>query len=213
MDDKTFSISLEKNPIISIEVTPGHFSTGHFHTNYFLDVSTLKANSFIARDVARELALPYLSSTLVDTIVCMENTKVIGAFMAQELFSEGTSIMNSGDEIYVVTPMNSTDGKLTFYDNEVEWIRNRHIILLTTTLSSGRTVSSALECLSQFNGVIAGISALFQFKNAMPHLNVNTLFTSDDIPGYNVIISEECQMCKNGQKLDALISSEGYKKI
>jgi len=213
MDDSTYSISLEKNPIISIKVTPGHFSTGNFHTNYFLDVSTLKANAYIARDVARELALPYLSSALVDTIVCMENTKVIGAFMAQELIQEGTAVMNSGGDINVVTPMNSSDGKLVFYDNEVEWITDRNILLLTTTVSSGRTLTRALECLSTYNGVISGISALFQFTEAMPHLNINTLFTSNDIPGYNVIVSDDCELCKSGVKLDALISSEGYKKI
>jgi len=213
MDNNTFRISLDKNPVISIGVTSGHFSTSFYHTNYYLDVSTLKANAFVARDVAREFAIPYISTTIVETIVCMENTKVIGAFLAQELLLEGTAVMNSGGEINVVTPMSSVDGKLIFYDNELEWIENKHILLLTASISSGRTLSSALECLSYFGGSISGISALFQFSGAMPHMKINTLFTSDDVPGYKVFAIGKCELCKAGQKLDALISSEGFKKI
>ena len=213
MEDKTLRISLEKNPIISMKATPGHFTTGAFHTNYYLDVSTLKANALVARDVARELAVPYVSSTLVDTIVCMENTKVIGAFLAEELLQEGTAVMNSGGEIHVVTPMASTDKKLIFYDNEIEWITNRNIVLLTTTISSGRTLDNVIECLTYYKGIITGISALFLFAGAMKDREIHTLFTSDDLPAYEVFHSSECGLCKAGKKLDAIISSEGYKKI
>ena len=213
MEENAYSISLEKNPRISIKVIPGHFSTGFFHTNYYLDVSTLKANALVARDVARELAIPYLSSALVETIVCMENTKVIGAFMAEELLQDGTAVMNSGGEIHVVTPMSNTEGNLTFYDNEIEWIANKHIILLTTTISSGRTMGRALDCLSYYGGRIAGISTLFYLSGFMPDRPINTLFTSDDLPDYRIFVSSECALCKSGEKLDAIISSEGYKKI
>lgn len=207
------SISLEKNPIISIKVVPGHYSTSFYHTNFYLDVSTLKADAYIARDVARELALPYISSALVDTIVCMENTKVIGAFLAQELLQEGTAVMNAGGDIHVVTPMNTVDGKMTFFDNELEWISDKHILLLTASISSGRTLNRALECLLYYNGIITGISALFKIATTMQHLKINTLFTSDDIPGYEVYKAGECEICKAGKQLNAIISSEGFKKI
>jgi len=213
MDSKTFEFSLDKNPIISIRVTPGHFSTSFCHTNYYLDVSTMKAKAVVARDIAREFAIPYISTTIVDTIVCMENTKVIGAFLAQELLSEGTAVMNSGGDISVVTPMSSVDGKLLFYDNEMEWIKNKHILLLAASISSGRTLNGALECISYYGGLIAGISALFQYTGTMPHMKINSLFTSDDIPGYKVYNTGECDLCRAGQKLDALISSEGFRRI
>ena len=77
MEDRAFSVSLTKNPSISMNVIPGHFTTSHFHTNYYLDLDNLKTNVSIARDVAVELALPYLTTKLVDTIVCMEGTEVI----------------------------------------------------------------------------------------------------------------------------------------
>jgi len=213
MDANSVKYFLEKNPLISITGTPGHFSTSIYHTNYYLDVSTLKANALVARDVARELAIPYVSDTDVNTIVCMENTKVIGAFLAQELLREGPDVKNSGGEINVVTPMSSIDGKLLFYDNELEWIKDKHIVVLSATISSGLTLNSALECISYYKGIISGISALFFFSSAMPHMKINALFTSEDIPGYKVYSSGDCEMCKAGQKLDALISSEGYRRI
>ena len=213
MEDKAFNIVLDKNPIISIKVIPGHFTTANLHVNYYLDVSTLKSNAMVARDVGRELALPYLSSTLVDTIVCMENTKVIGAYLAEELLGEGTAVMNSGGEIHVVTPMQSDGGNLVFYDSEVDWITNKNILVLTATISSGTTLRSALDCLAFYNGRIAGISALFMQPNEDLKYEINTLFSSDDIPGYNMYRFGQCEMCNSGHKLDALISSEGFTKM
>jgi len=213
MERKTFSVTLEKNTNISMDVIPGHFSTGSLHTNYFLDVSRLKADAMLAREVARELAVPYFSSTPVDTIVCIENTRVIGAYLAEELFEEGISILNEGAEIFVMTPKNSPDGKLIFYDNEVQLIANRNILLLTTTVSSGRSVNAALECLSYYGGRVVGVSALFLCAGAEPSMEIKTLFTSDDIPGYQAYPCGECGICTSGQPLDALINSEGYKKI
>ncbi|MCL2798496.1 MAG: hypothetical protein FWD58_10715 [Firmicutes bacterium] len=214
MERKTYQVHLEKNTNISMDVIPGHFSTGHFHTNYFLDVSELKSNAKLAREVARELALPYFSTTAVDTIVCIENTKVIGAYLAEELLAEGTAVMNEGGEIHVVTFKNAPDGKLIFYDNEVKLITNKNILFLTTTVSSGQSVKGALECLSYYGGRVAGISSLFLFSGAeLDGREVKTLFTSDDIPGYRVYDADECGLCKAGHPLEALISSEGYKKI
>ena len=213
MEKKVFEVSLDKNPRIKMHYTPGHFCTIFYHTNYYLDVSTMKACALTARDVARQLAVPYVSSAIVDTIVCMENTKVIGAFLAQELLQEGTAVMNSGGEINVVTPMNSFDGRYLFYDNELEWIENKSVLLLTASVIGGRTLNSVIECVSYYSGTIAGVSSLFLYDDTVTSHKINSLFTADDLPGYQVFPSSDCDMCKVGQKLDAIISSEGYKKI
>jgi hypothetical protein len=54
---------------------------------------------------------------------------------------------------------------------------------------------------------------LFISKGAVPNLNVNTLFSSEDVPGYTTMPYSKCGMCHSGMKLDALIGSEGYMKI
>ena len=148
MENKAYNISLAKNPIITIRVIPGHFTTSTRHVNYYLDVSELKTNALVARDVARELAIPYLSSALVDTIVCMERTEVIAAFLAQELLQPGTAVMNSGGEIHVVTPVNNASGKMIFQDSVVDWITNKNVLLLDASVSSARAIHIGMDCIA-----------------------------------------------------------------
>jgi orotate phosphoribosyltransferase len=212
MKTNAFSVSLEKNPEIAIKVIPGHFTTSNLHVNYFLDVWELKSKASLARDVARELAAPYLVSTPIDTIVCMERTVVLGAYLAEELLREGTAVMNAGGNIHIVTPLSNVNGNLIFQDNAIQWIRKKNILLLVASISSGKTIKSAMECIAYYEGRLAGISALF-FSSEKLDYNVNALFTSKDIPGYQVFSTVDCAMCKAGQKLNAIISSEGYTKI
>ena len=209
METKAFSVSLDKNPEIAINVIPGHFTTSNAHTNYFLDVWELKSKASLARDVARELAAPYLASTPIDTIVCMERTVVLGAYIAEELLREGAAVMNTGGNIHVISPLSNINGNLIFQDNAIEWIRNKNVLLLVASITSGTTIRITQECITYYGGRVAGISALF-FSSENPENDVNALFTSKDIPGYKVFSTVDCEMCKAGQKLDAIISSEGY---
>jgi orotate phosphoribosyltransferase len=210
MEDKGFNISLAKNPKISIRVIPGHFSASNTHSNYYLDVSRLKSNAQIAQDVARELAVPYLSSTIVDTIVCMDRTTVVGAFLAEELFMHGTSVINAGCEIHVMAPTSSVNGKLIFQDSMLDRIHSKNIILLVASVSSGRTVNIAMECLEYYGAKLVGVSAMFLGTLYKPQREINALFTSEDIPDYKLFNPGQCEMCKGGLPLDALVSNDGY---
>lgn len=213
MENKAFTVSLTKNPEIKMNVIPGHFATSSFHITHYLDLNNLKTNASQAREVARELVLPYLSSTLVDAIVCMEGMEVIGAYMAEELLLEGTSIVNSGKEIHVVTPMSSVNGKMIFQSNKQELIFNRNIILLVPTITGGMTISSSLECLSYYGGIVVGISTLFNAYPDESDQEIHSMFTNKDIQGYQNFSVGECTMCKEGLKLDAIIINDGYTKI
>jgi len=213
MENRAFNINLEKNPRISIKVIPGHFTASSTHTNYYLDLSELKSNAAIARDAASELALPYLSNTLVDTIVCIERTEVIGAYLAQELLQSGARVMNDGGEISVVTPIFNDIGTLSFKSSMVKHIVNKSVVLLSTWVLSGRTLDKVQDCLSYYGANIAGISTLFWVPYKTPEQSINALFTSNDIENFRVYSPKDCEVCKAGQRLDALISSEGYTKI
>lgn len=213
MKKETFTVALAKNPDITINVIPGHFSTSHFHITHYLDLENLKTNAAIAKDVANELALPYLTSTLVDTIVCMEGTEAIGAYLADELLQEGTSIINSGGEIRVVTPVSNVDRKLMFQGSTQEWIVNRNIIVLVSSISSGITINSALECLSYYGGIVVGISSLFNASTGNHGQKIHSMFTNEDIADYHIYTPDECPMCKENHKLDAVIVHDGYIRI
>lgn len=213
MKNRAFNVSLAKNPLITMDVIPGHFTTSQFHISHYLGVSKLKTNALIAKNVAEELAVPYLANNLVDTIVCMEGTEVIGAYMAQELLQEGTAVINSGKDIHVVTPMSNVNGNLIFHSNAQELIFNRNTILLVASISSGRTINSALECLSYYGGILVGISALFNAYPETSSQEIHSMFTSEDIPEYQILNPDECSMCKAGRKLDAIIINGDYVNI
>lgn len=213
MKTNTFEVSLSKNPDIVMNVLPGHFTTSHFHLSHYLDLDELKNNSSRARDVAIEFAVPYISTTSVDTIVCMEGTELIGAYLASELTDEGTGVINEGKEIYVVTPLSNTNRQLTFPSNIEHLITNHDVLLLVSSISSGLTLSSALEMLAYYGGNLVGVSALF---NAFPEgikQEVNYLFGIDDIPDYKMYKPSTCRLCDSGVKLDAIIIQGGYTEI
>ena len=213
MERKAIRISLDKNPNITIDAIPGHFTTSNTHFNYYLDVNTLKTNALVARDVADELAIPYETSINVDTIVCMDNTEVIGAYLAGEMINEGSSMINAGNDIRILTPVYNTHDKLIFKDNVIDYVTGCNIVLLVASISSGSTVKEAMECLSYYGGNVVGISSLFMTVGADIEPAPHTLFTSDDIPDYKMYRINQCELCKAGRKLDAVVSSNGYTRL
>lgn len=206
----TFSVSLPKNPDIVMDVHPGHFTTNHFHLSHYLDLDNLKTNASLAKKVAKELALPYLATTLVDTIVCMEGTELIGAYLAEELTEMGTREINSGRDLYVVKPMSNVHRQLTFQSNIQQLISGHRVLLLVASISSGTTLRAALELLNYYGAELVGVSTLFTTRPKDIDREVNHLFTKDDIPGYKMYKIKDCDLCQTGRKLDAIIIQGGY---
>ncbi|MBE6691447.1 MAG: orotate phosphoribosyltransferase, partial [Ruminococcaceae bacterium] len=103
-----------KNKNLYLRVTPGHFATSHSHINYFIDVTTQKMRLSEASAVAKELVAYYNTSTIVDTILCLDGTEVIGTCLAQELTNGHYMNMNAHQTIYVVTPEHTSGSQLIF---------------------------------------------------------------------------------------------------
>ena len=93
MDERLEDLRSAKNPKARIKILKGHFATSHSHINTYIDMSTVKSRHNNARETAKVLAAAYLSNTTVDTIVCMEETEVIGTFLARS--EEHTSELQS----------------------------------------------------------------------------------------------------------------------
>lgn len=213
MEHRKFTIASSKNNLITLDIIPGHFTTSNSHLSHYLDMNRLKFNALVARDIAREIAVPYLSNSLIDTIICMEETEVIGAYLAEELMENGTMVVNSDKDIYVVTPMNNVNGQLVFTQNVERNVYNKHVLLLVASSASGRTVHRALDCLKYYNGLIVGISSIFSATPEIEGHTINTVFNNEDIPGYKLYKPSECEMCQEGQRLDAIVNYDGYIKF
>ena len=202
-----------KNCNLKLSVYPGHYSTRHSHVNYFLDITTIKVRQSNAKEAASGLVQLYKHNTVVDTIVCLDGTEVIGAFLAEMLTENGFFSYNAHKSIYIVTPEIDNDGQMFFRKNIQPMIKDRNIIILMASVTTGITINQSWDCIEFYGGKLQGISAIFSVLSEYGNLPVNALFTTKDIPTYHTYSKHECPYCKNGQKLDALVNGYGYSEL
>ena len=143
----------------------------------------------------------------------MDGTEILAAYMADELLQPGSGVMNEGGEIFIVTPMIRADGHYIFHQSVHERIRNKNVVLMVASMSTGATVNQVLECLSYYSCKLVGISAVFSAVPEAEGRVIHSLFSTDEIPDYRFCIPSECEMCKAGRKLDAVFNSEGYTEL
>lgn len=209
MESRMQEIRSSKDKHIKIGIIPGHFATNHSHVNYYIDMTKIKTHHKMAKRAAEVLASTY-QSTHIDTIVCLEGTEMLGAFLAQSLAESG---INSGSDIYVVTPELNANNQMIFRDNTQSAIWGKQILLLISSASTGKTITRSTECIQYYNGHLNGIGAIFSAIDEADGLEIHSVYDEGDLPQYTTCTSSECPMCKNGQKVDALINSFGYSKI
>ncbi len=197
----------------ALKVTPGHFATNHSHINYYLDMTTLKTRVNEAQQVAKTLGGMYLYNTIVDTIVCMEGTEVIGAFIAEELTKSGLHSMNMHQTIYVVRPEFNNNSQIIFRENLVPMIRGKHVIILMATITTGNSVNKAIESIQYYGGLLQGVSAVFSAVEQINDIPIRSVFGKKNVPDYADYDYRDCPLCKAGKPLDALVNAFGYSKL
>ena len=203
--------SLNSNLVIT--AFPGHFATRHAHNSHYLDITRMKHEHTMAREAAITLAQRYSYTNPVDTIVCMDGSEVIGAFLARHLANKDRFSVNSDKNINVVTPEFDHTGQLIFRDNLVPMVNGKNVLLLISTVKSGKTIARTLECVSYYGATVQGIATVFSTLEDVDGIPVYSLFTPADIPGYITSDSKQCPMCKAGQKITALANSYGFSQL
>lgn len=196
-----------------LRVAMGHFATSNCHSNYYIDVVSQKARLSEAKAVAQELCSYYYTDTIVDTILCLDGTEVIGACLADSLAKADFLNMNAHKSIYVVTPETTNSSQLLFRDNIVPMISGKHVMILAVSVASGKTVESAVDAVKYYGGTVSGVSAIFSTAKECAGLPVRSIFDPNDLEGYECYPAHECPMCKQGKKLDALVNSYGFSKL
>lgn len=198
---------------LNLSVIPGHFATRNSHVNYYMDMTTIKIRQSNALEAAEALVQLYKHNTIVDTIVCLDGTEVIGAFLAEKLTEAGFFSFNHHKSIYIVTPEIDTDGQMFFRKNIQPMIRDKNVIILMASITTGITINRSWECIEFYGGKLQGISSIFSAIDEYGNLPVNSLFTINDIPTYHTYTKHDCPYCKNGQKIDALVNGYGYSEL
>lgn len=198
---------------VSLNVAKGHFATRNSHTNYFVDVTRQQSCIRDADAAAQQLAQRLTQQMMVDTILCMDGTRVIGTCLAQRLTQGGFRSINAGREIYVLRENVGTNGKLIFRDNARFMLEGKNVLLLLASVTTGGTVRRGIECVEYYKGNVAGIAAIYSHQKEIDGISITSLFDTNDLPGYASYLPEECSMCREKQELDAVVDKYGYSAL
>ena len=213
MESKMVKIKARYDNRIELKVYPGHFATPQSHITHYMDLTTMRTRSAEARRIAEALADNYQVSTPVETIVCMDGLEVVGAYLAEELTKAGIHSMNAHQTIYIVSPEYNNAGQMIFRDNIQPMIKGKNILVLNSSVTTGETLSRTIESVLYYGGVIRGVAAIFSAATSVAGLPVHAIFNHQDIPNYATYPATNCPLCRNRQRLDALVNGFGYSKI
>ena len=198
---------------VPLRIARGHFATNHSHINYYIDVSFQKTRLSEAQDTAKYLVKNFKNSTLVDTILCLDGTAVIGTCMAEELTKSGFRSLNTHNTIYVVEPEYNANSQMIFRDNIQPMIKGKHVLVLMASVTTGFTAKRSLEAIGYYGGQIAGVAALYSAVEEVEGEKVHSVYNVHDLPDYASYDYRECPYCKAGKKIDALVNSFGYSEL
>ena len=140
-----------KNKRMFLRVARGHFATSHSHINYYIDATMQKNRLSEAAEAARELVHMYKSTTIVDTVLCLDGTQVIGTCLANELTKDGFRNMNAHQTIYIITPEYTSGSQIILRDNIAPMVRGKHVLILAASITTGYTMQAAIEAV-QYSG-------------------------------------------------------------
>ncbi|MBR2353396.1 MAG: orotate phosphoribosyltransferase, partial [Clostridia bacterium] len=62
-------------------------------------------------------------------------------------------------------------------------------------------------------GIVSGVCAIFATVDTCAGHPVHSIFNPNDLNDYETYPSHDCPMCREGQKIDALVNSFGYSKL
>lgn len=214
MEERMVKFYSKDSNKVAIHAVPGHFSTGHSHINYYIDITSLKSRISEARELAKVLAGKFTSQITVDTIVCMDGMEVVGAFLAEELEKRDImTVTNQHETVYVVPPEFNSNNQMIFRDNSIPAVQGKHVLLLLATTTTGVTIRRSLECISYYGGQVVGVVSAFSTIDEVEGFRIESAFSEEDVPGYAAYPAGECPFCRKGHKVEAMVNGFGYSKL
>jgi len=213
MEQRIVKFYSKQSNTLALHAIPGHFATSNSHINFYVDVTSIKARIGEAEEAAKILALKFGHPGYVDTVVCMDGTQVIGAFLAKEFQLAHVSSTNLHKTVYVISPEQNRDNQMIFRDNTKNMITGKHIILLLATTTTGETIRRSIEGLEYYGGIIEGVGSIFSTVDSVDGMTVNALFDGEDVVGYQAFPKADCPFCKQGHKIEAVVNGFGYSKL
>lgn len=212
MENRIVKFKSKESSSLNLHAIPGHFATSHSHINYYVDVTSIKTRASEAKEAAKVLYSKVPHNEYIDTIVCMDGTEMIGAFLSQQIENAGIMSVNKHETLYVVSPEISNN-QMLFRDNNKGAIEGKHVVLLLATTTTGETIRRAMECISYYGGTITCVASIFSTIDEVDGTKVEKLFDDDDVVNYQAYPVTECPFCKKGLPIEAMVNGFGYSKL
>ena len=161
-----------------------------------------------------QLSQRYAYEKGVDSIVCLDGMQVVGACLAEELTKAGFMSINAHQTIYVITPELSSESQLLFRENLQPMLAGKHVLILMASVTTGLTISQSMECVRYYGGKVVGVSAIYSATDvAADGTRINALFHLWDLPDYASYHAQDCPLCRQGIKIDAVVTGNGYSSL
>lgn len=208
------TITSNRDERVFIHATQGHYITASAHINYYVGTSDIKHNHVVSVDAAMLMAEYYVTRGIeIDTVLCLYETQALGAYLAHELSRPSMMSPNPDSNIYVLGPEYDAQGNMIFRDNLKKMITGKRVLVLISCITSGKTVERAIESVNYYGGSVVGVTAAFSAAKNIAGIEVNTIFTDEDLPGYEVYDKHSCPLCNQGAPVTAIANGYGYSKL
>ncbi len=213
MENRIVKFRSKDSNLISLHAIPGHFATSHSHINYYVDVTSIKTRASEAKEAAKVFYSKIPKGGYIDTIVCMDGTEMIGAFLSEQIENAGVMTINTHETTYVVSPEINSNGQIIFRDNNKGAIEGKHVVVLLATTTTGETIKRALECISYYGGNVVSVASIFSTIDEVDGMKIERIFDSKDVLNYEAYTVTDCPFCKKGHKIEAMVNGFGYSKL
>ena len=213
MESRTIKFHSKESNLLSLHAIPGHFATSHSHINYYVDVTSIKTRASEAKEAAKILYSKLPKNGYIDTIVCMDGTEVIGAYLTEQIENGGIYSINRHETLYVVSPEINSNNQMLFRDNNKVAIEGKHIVLLLATTTTGETIKRTLECIKYYGGYTVSIASVFSTVDEIDGIKIERIFGDKEVLNYEAYPVAECPFCKQNQRIEAMVNGFGYSKL
>lgn len=214
MENRIVKFRSNESNLLNLHAIPGHFATSHSHINYYIDVTSIKTRASEAKEAAKVFYSKLPKHMTIDTIVCMDGTEMIGAFLSEQIENAGImATINRHETLYVVSPEVNNNNQIIFRDNNKGAIEGKHIVLLLATTTTGETIRRAVECIQYYGGSIVCIGSVFSTVDEVDGKTIEHLFSDKEVLNYEAYSVNDCPFCKKGHRIEAMVNGFGYSKL
>ena len=97
-----------------------------------------------------------------------------------------------------------------FRDESVPMIAGKNVLILTSSVATGRTTSVAMDAVKYYGGTVSGLASIYSAVNECCGVPVYSVFDANDLDGYYCVPPHECPLCKEGKNIDGVVTSYGF---